>query len=242
MYLRDRLFRRPVALAGPHPGWPAWTPAVDVPAGRVRLRPLTPADGPLWSAYRVADEHVLRPVEPTVDGSWAEAHSHRAWRATVGSLRRMALAGVALPAAIDLDGRFIGQLTLGNVQHGAVGSCWIGYWVHSAAWNGGVATAAVALGVDHAFRDVGLHRVEATVMESNAASRRVLATCGFREEGRLERNLHIDGRWTDHLLVGVTAEELPEGAVGRLHRAGRVRATGEAGDAAWHRRRPGGET
>ena len=38
-----------------------------------------------------------------------------------------------LPFAIELDGQFCGQLTIGNVTHGALRSAWIGYWVASSA-------------------------------------------------------------------------------------------------------------
>ncbi|MGO1948626.1 MAG: GNAT family N-acetyltransferase [Mycobacteriaceae bacterium] len=201
-----------------HPGWPAKSPVLSVGAGRVRLRPLTRRDGRTWAEYRNADEHLLRPVEPTVPGPWWEAHTRPVWRRNVSGLLAMADEGQILPFAIEVDGDFAGQLTLGNVQHGVVCSCWIGYWVYSGFSGRGVATAAVALGVDHAMTQVGLHRVEATVLESNVASRRVLAKIGFREEGVLKRNLHINGQWRDHLLVGLTAEELPGGAAAVLGR------------------------
>ncbi|HIW91201.1 MAG TPA: GNAT family N-acetyltransferase [Candidatus Corynebacterium avicola] len=206
-----------------HPGWPARTAAVMTSAGRVRLRPLSRRDGALWSEYRIADEHLLRPVEPTVPGPWSESHSRAVWRANVSGLLRLASDGQVMPFAIEVDGEFAGQLTLGNIQHGVVCSCWIGYWVYSGFSGRGVATAAVALGVDHAIKHGGMHRVEATVLESNEASRRVLAKIGFREEGRLVRNLHINGQWRDHLLVGLTAEEIPGGVVSLL---GRNRRTG----------------
>lgn len=112
-----------------------------------------------------------------------------------------------LPYAIELDGVFCGQLTIGNVTHGALRSAWIGYWVSSAVTGRGVATAALALGLDHCFSAVMLHRVEATVRPENVASRAVLAKVGFREEGLLQRYLDIDGGWRDHLLVAQTVEE-----------------------------------
>lgn len=90
-------------------------------------------------------------------------------------------------------------------------SCWIGYWVYSGFSGRGVASSAVSLGVDHAMTEVGMHRVEATVLESNVASRRVLEKVGFREEGLLQRNLHINGQWRDHVLVGLTVEERRSG-------------------------------
>ncbi len=125
-----------------------------------------------------------------------------------------------LPYAIELDGEFAGQLTIGNVTHGALRSAWIGYWVASGSTGGGVATAALALGLDHSFGPVMLHRVEATVRPENAASRRVLAKAGFREEGLLKRYLDVDGAWRDHLLVAITIEELNGSVASALVRAG----------------------
>ncbi len=159
-------------------------------------------------------------MEPTVPGQWRDSHTDQAWRATVRGLLKMARQGTVLPFAVDVDGEFAGQLTLGNVQHGVVCSCWIGYWVYSGYSGRGVATAAVALGTDHAMKHVGMHRVEATVMEDNAASRAVLARTGYREEGRLRRNLHINGQWRDHILVAQTVEETAGGVLAGLQRSG----------------------
>jgi ribosomal-protein-alanine N-acetyltransferase len=125
-----------------------------------------------------------------------------------------------LPYVIEVDGQFSGQLTIGNVTHGALRSAWIGYWVASAVTGGGVATAALALGLDHCFGPVMLHRVEATVRPENAASRAVLAKVGFREEGLLRRYLEVDGAWRDHLLVAITVEELHGSAAAALVREG----------------------
>lgn len=128
-----------------------------------------------------------------------------------------------LPYVIELDGQFAGQLTIGNVTHGALRSAWIGYWVSSAVTGAGVATGALALGLDHCYGPVGLHRVEATVRPENAASRAVLAKVGFREEGLLQRYLDVDGAWRDHLLVGMTVEEVEGSVAGRLVHRGLAR-------------------
>jgi ribosomal-protein-alanine N-acetyltransferase len=127
-----------------------------------------------------------------------------------------------LPYAIELDGEFCGQLTIGNVTHGALRSAWIGYWVAKEHNGGGVATGAVALGLDHGFGPVGLHRIEATVRPENAPSRAVLAKARFREEGLLRRYLEVDGAWRDHLLVAITIEELTGSATSALVRDGRA--------------------
>lgn len=206
-----------------HPGWPEHTPAVRIPGdSTLRLRPLASSDGKAWAHMRIHDESILRPVEPTVTGTWQDAHSLAAWRANWSNLRRFANDGIIVPLAIELDGRFIGQVTLGNIQHGAIGECWIGYWVYSHYSGRGIATVACALGVDHAFARIGLHRVTATYLPDNPASGKVLANAGFRPEGFLRENLHIDGAWRDHHFVAQNIDDLPGSAVERLAARGRL--------------------
>ena len=128
-----------------------------------------------------------------------------------------------MPFAITLDGRFVGQLTVGGIQRGPVRSAWLGYWVASAVQRRGVATVAVALTVGHAFGLAQLHRMEATVAPDNRASQAVLAHLGFRPEGRLVRYLNVGGGWTDHLLFALTTEDVP-GGTGQLLARCRPRA------------------
>ena len=92
---------------------------------------------------RIQDEEILRPVEPTVPGTWEEAHSQAAWRSNWQNLRRFARDGIIVPLAIELDHRFIGQVTLGNIQHGAIGECWVGYWVYSRFAGRGIALSLI---------------------------------------------------------------------------------------------------
>lgn len=188
----------------------------------MRLRPVRLRDGATWSRIRLADRAHLEPWEPVTGVEWRVRHAVSSWPSVCSSLRSEARKGRMLPYVIELDGQFAGQLTIGNVTHGALRSAWIGYWVASDLIGRGVATAALALGVDHCLGPVMLHRVEATVRPENVASRRVLAKVGFREEGLLKRYLEVDGAWRDHLLVAVTAEELPVSAVTALVRSGRA--------------------
>lgn len=203
-----------------HPGWPARLGPVKVAAGEVGLRPVRMRDGATWSRLRLRDKDYLRIWEPEAEGTWEERFTPMAWPVLCSGLRATARRGQALPFVITLDGRFAGQLTLGNVVRGSLRSAWVGYWVESSAAGGGVATAAVALVVDHAFGPVGLHRVEATVRPENAASLRVLAKLGFRDEGLLQRYLEVDGAWRDHRLLAVTRDEVGPGLVTRLIRSG----------------------
>ncbi|MGH3887606.1 MAG: GNAT family N-acetyltransferase [Pseudonocardiaceae bacterium] len=209
--------------AGRHPGWPARLGPMRVAAGQVALRPVRLRDGSAWSRLRLRDEAYLRPWEPESEGAWTEHSATLAWPVLCSGQRATARRGQALPFTITLDGQLVGQLTLGNVVRGSLRSAWVGYWVESAAVGGGIATGAVALAVDHAFGPVGLHRVEATVRPENAASLRVLAKLGFRDEGLLRRYLEVDGAWRDHQLLALTVDEIGAGLVSRLIRAGHAR-------------------
>jgi [ribosomal protein S5]-alanine N-acetyltransferase len=177
-------------------------------------------DGAEWSRIRLTDRAHLEPWEPSTDGDWAIRHAVSAWPAICSGLRSEARKGRMLPYVIELNGRLCGQLTIGNVTHGALRSAWIGYWVSRAVNGRGVATGALALGLDHCFGAVMLHRVEATVRPENAPSRAVLAKVGFREEGLLRRYLEVDRAWRDHLLVGLTVEEVRGSVASTLVRAG----------------------
>lgn len=203
-----------------HPGWPARLGPVRVTAGEVTLRPVRLRDGAAWSRLRLRDEDYLRVWEPEAEGTWAERFTTMAWPVMCSGLRATARRGQALPFSITLNGQFAGQLTLGNVVRGSLLSAWVGYWVESRAAGGGVGTGAVALAVDHAFGAVGLHRVEATVRPENAASLRVLAKLGFRDEGLLRRYLEVDGAWRDHRLLALTRDEIGAGLISRLIRSG----------------------
>jgi ribosomal-protein-alanine N-acetyltransferase len=205
-----------------HPGWPAPAGPLRVAAGVVRLRPVRLRDGAQWSRIRLRDQAHLEPWEPVAEVNWDVRHAVTSWPSICSGLRAEARKGRMLPFVIELDGQFCGQLTIGNVTHGALRSAWIGYWVAKDVTGGGVATAALALGVDHGFGKVRLHRIEATVRPENAPSRAVLAKAGFREEGLLQRYLEVDGAWRDHLLVAVTVEEIEGSATSALVRSGRA--------------------
>jgi ribosomal-protein-alanine N-acetyltransferase len=201
---------RPV---GRHPGWPVSLGPLRVPAGLVAARPVRLRDGATWSSIRLRDERYLAPWEPTMPGTWLQRNAQAEWPGRWLQLRAAGRRGAALPFGVTLDGRFVGHVMVGNVVREPLLSAYVGYWVDSRASGHGVITAAVALVADHCLGPVGLHRLEATVRPENAASLRVLAKLGFREEGLFRRYLDVDGEWRDHLCFAVTAEDLPIGGL-----------------------------
>ncbi|PPK70378.1 ribosomal-protein-alanine N-acetyltransferase [Actinokineospora auranticolor] len=193
-----------------------------MPAGVVELRVPRLFDARAWSRVRLRDRAYLENWEPAAPGAWGERNSPSAWLGQWSTLRALARRGATLPFVITLDGRLVGQVTVGNVVRGSLCSAWVGYWVAADAAGGGVATAATALAVDHCFVDAGLHRVEATVRPENAASLAVLGKLGFRQEGLFRRYLDVAGGWRDHLCLALTTEDIPTGLVNRLVAGGKA--------------------
>ncbi|MBD4579496.1 GNAT family N-acetyltransferase, partial [Xanthomonas citri pv. citri] len=79
--------------------------------------------------------------------------------------------------------RLVGLLSLGGIQYGSVLSGSIGYWIDRREAGRGLTPTAVAMATDWAFRSAGLHRVEVNIRPENAASLRVVAKLGLRDEG-----------------------------------------------------------
>ena len=159
-----------------------------------------------WSALRRDSRDFLKPFEPR----WTEADLARsAYLARLRRGREEALAGTDFTFLIFLGGResrLVGGLTLSNIRRRAAQSVTLGYWMGQPFAGQGLMTEAVSLVVPFVFETLLLHRVHAAFLPDNIASRRVLERNGFVQEGFAERYLQIDGRWADHVLVGLTRE------------------------------------
>lgn len=85
-------------------------------------------------------------------------------------------------------------------RHGAI---W--YLVGEAAATGrGVASRAVGLLVERAFTELHLHSLEASVLEGNLASEKVLLKNRFQRVGVLYQSAFIGGRPVDRTLFELT--------------------------------------
>jgi [ribosomal protein S5]-alanine N-acetyltransferase len=181
--------------------------------GDVRLRPLRYRDAREWRRLRGTNVAWLTPWEAT---SPDPDTPPPAFATMVRHLSRQARQGRTLPWAVEHEGVLAGQLTVAGIAWGSLRSATVGYWVDGRRAGRGVIPTAVALAVDHCF-GTGLHRVEINIRPENAASLRVVAKLGFRDEGVRLRYLHIDGAWRDHRTFALTAEEVPHGLLARWH-------------------------
>lgn len=190
-------------------GWPA-----RLTSGEVTVRPLAARDAQAWRDARRRNVAWLRPWDATVPpGGDARPTT---FRSLVRRLNRQARAGTTYPFAIEVGGRFAGQVTVNNIVRGSAQFASIGYWLDREYAGRGVMPRAVALAIDHCFTAGGLHRVEIAIRPENSNSLRVVEKLGLREVGYAPRFLHIDGAWRDHRVYAITREECPDGMLARL--------------------------
>lgn len=179
--------------------------------GRVTIRPLRIRDSRDLDVALATNRSWLSTWEATNPSGYVTTDV----RGSIRALQANARAGLGLPFAMELDGRFVGQLNVSGISYGSLASASIGYWVVEGAAGHNVTPIAVALAADHCFRDAGIHRLEICIRPENAPSLRVVEKLGFRYEGLRRRYIHINGDWRDHFCFALVAEEVREGVLER---------------------------
>ena len=111
-----------------------------------------------------------------------------------------------LAITLPEDGRLIGSCGI-RKQSPTSRVADIGYELDPAFWGQGYATEAAREMVSLGFGELGVHRVWSWIIAENRRSARVLERLGLRVEGRLRDHEWFKGRWWDHELYGLLAEE-----------------------------------
>lgn len=108
--------------------------------------------------------------------------------------------------ARDPDDRTVGTFTLARIdrEHRRAE---VGFALNRAYWGQGYATAAIRRGIQHAFEDLGLHRLEADVDPRNTRSITALERLGFRREGYMRERWRVAGELCDTVFYGLLAHE-----------------------------------
>lgn len=169
----------------------------QAPGGRVELRQPRWADFEDWGNLRRRNRDFLSPWEP----DWSEAHlSRNSYRARLASYTRMVEQGTGYPFHIfaGADLRLVGACNITQVQGAPSQSAKLGYWIGEEHSRQGFARAAIRAALKYCFDDLGLHRVEAAVQNTNTPSINLLSALGFAFEGTARSYLKINGRWRDH--------------------------------------------
>lgn len=103
--------------------------------------------------------------------------------------------------------RLIGHISLYSIKRLPFSSGFVGYSIDQGETGRGLATEAVRIVTKFAIETVSLHRVEAFVSPRNVGSVKVLENAEFVREGLLRKLLYINGKWEDHYMYAVLAED-----------------------------------
>jgi [ribosomal protein S5]-alanine N-acetyltransferase len=181
---------------------------------RVAMRPLTVADYEAWREVRVRCRDWLLKWEPRLMPGQPDAtEDRRIFAARCGARERERQLGsgygfgIFVGAARD---RFSGEINLTSIQRGPYQNAYVGYWIDEAVAGNSFVPEAFAVLCRFAFEELGLHRLQASIIPRNQASHRVAEKLRLRNEGTALRYLEINGVWEDHVRYAITAEDWEE--------------------------------
>ena len=80
-------------------------------------------------------------------------------------------------------------------------------WIDERHAGKGYVPEALVLLFGFAFDEIGLHRLQISIIPRNIASRRVAEKLELRDEGTALRYLEINGVWEDHVRYAITTED-----------------------------------
>lgn len=178
---------------------------------RIVLRPLRPEDFEQWRAVRAGNADWLTKWEPRrPSGGPDVVNDAQAFKMRCHSRDREWQIGIGYGFGVFVGGQFAGEVNLNNVQRGPFQNAYLGYWIDEAQAGKGYTPEGVVLVLRYAFEQLGLHRVQISILPRNLASRRVVEKLKIRDEGTAERYLEINGVWEDHIRYAMTVEDWSE--------------------------------
>jgi ribosomal-protein-alanine N-acetyltransferase len=87
----------------------------------------------------------------------------------------------------------------------------LGYYAFTPFAGTGLMLEGLKLVIRFAFRDSGLHRLEANIQHANVRSIALVEKLGFKREGTARRFLKIGNRWRDHERWALLKEDWRNG-------------------------------
>lgn len=181
---------------------------------RVLLRSLVVSDFDAWREVRIRSRDWLLKWEPrALPGQPDATDDRRVFAARCGARERERQLGSGYGFGIFIGpgrDRFAGEINLSSVQRGPYQNAYVGYWIDEAAAGNSYVPEAFAVLCRYAFDELGLHRLQASIIPRNQPSHRVAEKLGLRNEGIALRYLEINGEWEDHVRYAITAEDWAE--------------------------------
>lgn len=169
---------------------------IQIQGKNISLRNLNPSDAEELLNYYKKNKKHLEKFEPTRDNDF---FTIEAQRNSLNESYKQFLNGTSIDLAIIKENKIIGKLRLSNIVYGVFKSGILGYSIDEDYQGLGYMKEAVNLTINYAFKELGLHRVEASALLENERSQGVLISTGFKKLGVNEKYLFINGMWQDHI-------------------------------------------
>lgn len=166
-----------------------------------RLREIEKKDIPIINGWRNKKDLIdflgapFRYINEDVDNNWYASYlSNRnsCVRLAIEESSSNVIVGAVYLTSIDW------------LNRSAEFSIWIGLSEHQ---NKGVGKFATHKILDHAFKDLGLHRIYLTVLERNARARKLYKSVGFSEEGVLRQAVFKNGCYENMVSMSILMNE-----------------------------------
>lgn len=171
---------------------------------RIEVKILTPEDSEDVLNYYLRNREYLKPFEPAREESFYTLQNQK--MSLMESYKQF-LNGTSLSMGIYKDNTFIGKIKVSDIVIGTFKSAIIGYSIDEEKQGKGYMKEAVNLVTSYAFKEMYLHRIEASTLCDNVKSQSVLLGCGFKKLGVNQKYLYINGKWEDHITFYKINEE-----------------------------------
>jgi [ribosomal protein S5]-alanine N-acetyltransferase len=181
---------------------------------QIKLRPLRYRDSANWKKLKKTNKAWLKEWDATLPP--AQDNYQATFFQMVRQSKIDAHKKTNFSWAIEVDKKFVGLITAGNITLGSSRNCYIGYWISKEFAGQGIVPKSVALVLDFAFQELKLHRVEIAIRPENTASLRVVEKLKIQPEGLRRSYIHINGAWRDHQVFVVTEDEVKGSFLERL--------------------------
>lgn len=179
---------------------------------RLLLRPLEPEDAPKLLQYVLENREWLMPWEPIHPPAYFTLEGqHRILEQCMEDRREQTGVMLGIFERNTANGRIQGRISVSGIVRGIWQNGFLGYSIAAARADRGYMTEAVRRVVLYGFANLALHRLQASIIPRNEASKKVLEKSKFRYEGRALRYLKINDVWEDHDIFAITADEIRAG-------------------------------
>lgn len=169
---------------------------LNIEGKNITLKLLTPEHTNDILAYYIKNKVHLENFEPLRDSSF---YTEKVQKKILSENYRQYLNGTSMNLGIFKNDILIGKIQLSNIVYGIFKNAFIGYSIDKDEQGKGYMKDAVNTLVNYAFREMELHRIEASTLTDNFKSQNVLTACGFMKLGINKNYLNINGQWRDHV-------------------------------------------